>query len=281
MAASDYFRTAPQILEELGIVSPEDIDIEAIAFHCGAVIKYRPLTGCAARIVGNGNQAIITIDSNSPRARQRFSAGHELGHWMHDRGKTSFACEERQFVQDWSKNNPESRANRYASDLLLPVQIFKPLASSFREITLTVASQLATKFQMSLTATAIRLVEHGPLPSMLICTSVAGREWFVRNADLSKQLFPTATPGPDTYAHDLLKGSEESSANGEVQASSWFDHEIAERFYLHEHSMRTGYGDVLSMLWWKDERMLIAIDEEEERRATRRSSDHNSFNFIE
>ncbi len=273
MAASDYFRAATQVLEDLGINSPEDIDIEAIAFHCGAVIKYRPLSGCAARIVGNGHQAIITIDSNSARGRQRFSAGHELGHWMYDRGKASFACDERRFVQDWSKNNPESRANRYASDLLLPVHVFKPLSSNLKAITLTAAGELATRFQMSLTATAIRLVEHGPLPSMLICNSVAEREWFFRNTDLSKRLFPVTISGPDTYAHDLLHGSEESSAEGDVQASAWFEHELAENFLVHEHSIRTSYGDVLSMLWWKDERMLIAIDEHEERQAARRSDD--------
>src|SRR5579863_1590980 len=150
MATSEFFRSPNQLLEELGITSPEEIDIEAIAFHSGALIKYRPLSGCAARIVGNGHSAIITLDSNSPRGRQRFSAGHELGHWMYDRGKASFSCEERQFVQDWSKNNPESRANRYASDLLLPVPIFKPLAGNLKVINMTAAGELAKKFQMSL-----------------------------------------------------------------------------------------------------------------------------------
>jgi Zn-dependent peptidase ImmA (M78 family) len=271
MATTEYFRSPSQLLEELGITSPEEIDIEAIAFHSGALIKYRPLSGCAARIVGNGHSAIITIDSNSPRGRQRFSAGHELGHWMYDRGKASFSCEERQFVQDWSKNNPESRANRYASDLLLPIAIFKPLTANLRVINMTTASEFAKKFQMSLTATALRLVEHGPLPAMLVCYSSTGREWFVRNLELSKDLWPTSTPNRDTYAYDLLQGSEESKAEGDVSATAWFDHELAERYYIHESSIRTSHGDVLSLLWWKDEKMLIALDEFEERQDSRRS----------
>lgn len=273
MTKPEYYRSPAQLIEELGIAEPSDIDIEAIAFHCGAVIKYRPLTGCAARIVGNGHSAIITVDCNSPRGRQRFSAGHELGHWMHDRGKASFSCEERQFVQDWSKTNPESRANQYATDLLLPVEIFKPATVRLSVINLTAASDLAKKFQMSLTATAIRFVEHGPLPAMLLCYSSSGREWFVRNHDLSKQLWPVSSPGRDTYAYDLLHGSEEASAEGEVSASAWFDLDLADRYYIHEHSLRSSYGDVLSMLWWKDERMLIALDEADERQAARRSDD--------
>jgi IrrE N-terminal-like domain len=273
MATSEYSRSPSQLLEELGITNPEEIDVEAIAFHCGAVIKYRPLSGCAARILGNGHSAIITIDSNSPRGRQRFSAGHELGHWMNDRGKASFSCEERQLVQDWSKNNPESRANRFASDLLLPISIFKPITTGLKVINLTAAGELAKKFQMSLAATAIRLVEHGPLPAMLVCYSSTGREWFVRNHDLSKQLWPMSSPSRDTYAGDLLRASEESTAEGDVSAAAWFDHELAERYYVHEHSIRTGYGDVLSLLWWKDEKMLIALDEYEERQGARRSDD--------
>jgi hypothetical protein len=273
MATSEYVRTPTQLLEELGITSPEEIDIEAIAYHCGALIKYRPLSGCAARIVGNSTNAIVTIDANSPRGRQRFSAGHELGHWMNDRGKSSFSCTEPQFIQEWSKNNPESRANRFASDLLLPVSIFKPMAATLRVINLTVAGELATKFQMSLTATAIRLVEHGPLPSILVCYSAAGREWFFRNPDLSKQLWPLSNPSRDSYAYDLLQGSHETSAEGDVSAAAWFEHEIAERYFVHEHSMRTSYGDVLSLVWWKDETMLIALDKIEERQDARRSDE--------
>jgi Zn-dependent peptidase ImmA (M78 family) len=273
MATSEYFRSPSQLVEELGITSPEEIDIEAIAFHCGALIKYRSLSGCAARIVGNGHSAIITIDLNSSRGRQRFSAGHELGHWMYDRGKASFSCEERQFVQDWSKNNPESRANCYASDLLLPISIFKPMAVGLKTINLTVASELARKFQMSLTATAIRLVEHGPLPAMLVCYSSTGREWFVRHPDVSKQLWPMTAPSRDTYAYNLLRSSEESTAEGDVSAAAWFEHDLAERYFVHEHSIRTSYGDVLSLLWWKDEKMVIALDEYEERQAARRSDD--------
>jgi IS6 family transposase len=38
------------------------------------------------------------------------------------------------------------------------------------------------------------------------------------------------------------------------------------------HHRPVQYGDVLSMLWWKHERMLIAIDEYEERQAARAAS---------
>src|SRR5437867_9520652 len=87
------FKRAETILEELGIENPEDIDVEAIAQYCGATVVYEDLGGCEARILGYGDRAIIAVNESSPRVRQRFSVGHELGHWMNDRGRASFACE--------------------------------------------------------------------------------------------------------------------------------------------------------------------------------------------
>jgi len=274
MENRDYFRSAAQLLSELGITSPDEIEIEAIAFHCGATIRYRPLTGCAARIVGHGDNAIITVDSGSPRGRQRFSAAHELGHWMHDRGKASFTCQEEQFVKEWSALNPESRANRYSSDLLLPALLFAPRAKAFRIMDFDTVKTLANAFNTSLTATAIRLVEHGPLPTLLVCYSDTRREWFVRGPDVPQTLWPVDKLGSNTYAFDLLSSHTERELHGEVPATAWFDHRSAEGHNIHEHSLRTRFGDVLTLLWWKDERMLIDLEEYEERRAGRRHDHH-------
>jgi len=270
MDNEDYFRSPAQLLSELGITDPDDIDVEAIAFHCRATIRYRPLTGCAARIVGHGDSAIITVDSRSPRGRQRFSAAHELGHWMYDRGKASFSCEETQFAREWSELNPESRANRYASDLLLPVPLFAPRAKTFRAMDFDTVKSLAGTFNTSLTATAIRLVEHGPLPTLLAYYSADRRVWFMRGSGVPDKLWPVAKPGKNTYAFDLLKGGTERELRGEVPAKAWFDHWCADRHSIYEHSVRTRFGDVLILLWWKNEQMLIDLEEYEERQAERR-----------
>lgn len=57
----EWYRTPSQILSDLGIQEPSDIDIEAIAEDCDATIRYRSLSGCTARIMGFNNRAIITI----------------------------------------------------------------------------------------------------------------------------------------------------------------------------------------------------------------------------
>jgi len=81
-------------------------------------------TGCALI----ANHAIITVDAGTRRARQRFSAGHELGHWMYDRGRIAQACTEGNLMRDWHEGSRERRANRYAAELLLPARMFTPRA---------------------------------------------------------------------------------------------------------------------------------------------------------
>lgn len=175
-----HYVSPPQLLHELGITEPEDIHIEAIAQYCRSTVRYKQLEGSEARIIGYGDQAIIAVNKSSRQGRQRFSAGHELGHWMRDHAKsafTTFSCSERSFLNEWGRDNPERRANRYATELLLPETMFKPRAKN-RDITFATARDLAAQFRMSLTATAIRLVELGSFPSAAVCNKRGKRCWF-------------------------------------------------------------------------------------------------------
>ena len=49
-------KTPDQILHELAIEKPDEIDVEIIAQYLGATIYHKPLKGCEARIVGYGDK---------------------------------------------------------------------------------------------------------------------------------------------------------------------------------------------------------------------------------
>jgi Zn-dependent peptidase ImmA (M78 family) len=257
------YRAPATILDELGITEPSEIDVEAIAQYCGATIVYESLDGSAARILGAGDRAIITVDAGSARPRQRFSAGHELGHWMRDRGKVAFSCVDADLLREWDDDNPERRANRYAADLLLPRKMVEKVARGM-PLNFGSARELSETFTTSLIATAIRLVELGTLPGMLICTERAGRKWFVRSPLIPETLWPLKAPGAGAIAARILAGTATSSRKPEVvDADDWIDHPDAKQYEILEDSRQVSDGLVMTMLWWKDEAQILAFGDED------------------
>jgi IrrE N-terminal-like domain len=267
----DPATTPEQLLEKLGIKDPRDIDINAIAYYCGATIVYERLTGCEANITGYGAKAIITVNSECRNAgRKRFSAGHELGHWMKDRGQSAFGCTDRQLDAEWSDNNPEVRANRFASDLVLPGSLFTPLAKN-RPITIATVHDLAETFQMSLTATALKLVDLGSYPAMIVFYDGGKRRWFFRPRSVPQSFLPSLQVERGTATHKLLSDPLATEAEEDVRADRWCQLRTADQYYIREGSFKTGDDSAVALLWWEDEQQIIDMEEQEERNAARRS----------
>ena len=263
-------KTPDQLLDELGITDPSDLKIEAIAYYCQAVIVYEALTGCEANIVGSGDRAIITVNNQSTPARQRFSAGHELGHWMRDRGQAAFGCSKQQLNSQWFANNPETRANQFASDLLLPNKLFLPLAKG-QPFTVNTVRHLGTRFQMSLTATAIKLVRNASFPSMLIYCEDAVRKWFIPSEGLPKQLWPVEHVSEGSLTARVLAGSVVSDLVDDTRSDKWFDVPGGNKHYVRESCFRNGPDSSVTLVWWEDEKQVIELENEDERNAARRS----------
>lgn len=251
------FRLRPDVLlNRLGVRRPSDIDLEAIAFHFGARVEYRSLEGCAARIIGVDERAIITIDENSPEHRRRFSLGHELGHWLWDRGTFALMCKQTDLGETRQRGDTrEARANRFAAELLMPRMLFREEARG-RPITFDTVRYLSGVFRTSLMATSIRAVELGSYPAMVVLTGGRGRLWYWSGEDVPRYLQPRMVPGRDTSAHRIITGDFVATGAMEVDADEWFDHPDAESHVVMEDSVRSHGGSVLSLIWWKDESML-------------------------
>ena len=150
---------AEYLLPELGVSQPSDIDLEVIAWHLGLKVKYRELTSCEARIVALGDRGIITIDKRKLPERQRFSLGHELGHWHYHRGKC-LVCRSDE-IGGWSGKaiDPERVADAYASDLLMPWFLFKPALRTVKRPSLALLRDIKTNFSVQLPITGYVVVE--------------------------------------------------------------------------------------------------------------------------
>jgi len=250
-------RPAEQLLQELGITEPGEIELEAIAFTQGVRVKYRPLDGCEARILGRGDQAIITVNDRSSARRQRFSIGHELGHWRWHRGKLLVCRSDEIGAAGRQRPEMERLADGYAADLLMPYYLFQPVSASYNKLTFKTVADVAEAFDVSLTAAAIRLVEIGHSSSMLVCHGRNGRKWFTRSPDVPDRWFPQDALDSASFAFDILFGDKpDDRIPRRMGAEAWFDRSGADRFELLEQTIRTGTDEILTLLLFDDEGML-------------------------
>jgi hypothetical protein len=134
-----------------------------------------------------------------------------------------------------------------------------------RDMTFVTVRDLANAFTTSLTATAIRLVEFGSFPAVLVCSDRERRRWFKRGPDIPEVLWPHDRVNPRTVTYDVLQGKTLPSDPVDVCADGWFSHREAHRYVIREDCVRITGDYVLTLLWWKDERQLLDLDDAEDR----------------
>jgi Zn-dependent peptidase ImmA (M78 family) len=246
--------SAERLLQRFGVERPDQIDLEAIAYDLGALVVYGELDGCEARIVGQGERAIITVNSRAILERQRFSIGHELGHWTEGWRGRGFLCG-RDDIADSdpradAKRDAETQANCFAANLILPDYLFVPAASG-KPLTVDAAQALAVDFHASITATAIKLVKRGSHPGMAVCYSRRGREWFVSGHGLPDWFLPLQELHQDTEAFGLLyTDARGKTAVATKRASCWIDRRDAGKHQVKEQSIKVAKDRTLSLIWF-------------------------------
>lgn len=253
---------AEELLQSLGVTEPGEIDLEAIAWTRGVSVRYRALEGCEARILGVGDFAIVTVNNQCSIGRQRFSLAHELGHWHFHRGKV-MVCRSDEIGNYSNQASPaEKHADTYAANLLMPRYLFQPVLRSSRQIDFEVVRKLADIFGVSTTAAAIRCIEAGDIPAIIICHNHQGRCWFSRSRLIPDRWFPRKDLQAESSAMDVLfdtKKSMVTSRMKHVSAEAWFDRYEAQRYEVLEQTFRVGPSEILTLLVFDDEEMLEDI----------------------
>lgn len=248
---------AKRVLEDLGINTPEDLQfLEEIAWTRGALIKEFPLTGAEARLTVYRNKAIITISSNIQNTqRKRFSIAHELGHLEIHRSSSSLAiCISEDIDNETSevlRKKTEQEANEFASALLLPEHLFKPLCNE-EDPSLACVKRLSNMFDTSLTATALRYIEFSDEPIAVVYSENKYIKWVQQSSELKEMelyINPRRKLDDRTVAASLVKGRKR------VNANAWFDEGYLDKdAHIVEHSLYIpNYNSVLTLLWVDEE----------------------------
>jgi Zn-dependent peptidase ImmA (M78 family) len=233
----------------LGIERPDQIDLEAIAWERGALVKYRPLDRCEAMIVGSQRRAIITVNSRSIPTRRRFSLGHEIGHWHHHRGRILFCGTADIGNPGHGALDPENQADQFASDLLMPDFMFRPRVMKLKRPLLSTSREIAEEFGVSLTATLLKLAAFDRFPIVVVCHNRRGRRWFRSAPMLPGWWFPKDDLDAESATFEMLfGGAAEISYARKIGADAWFEFRGVECYQIQEQAFRLPNDEVLTLL---------------------------------
>jgi hypothetical protein len=240
---------AESILIELGISEAGDIDLDAIAWHLGAAVKYRHMDKADATIVGSASRAIIAVNSSRIPSRQRFSLGHELGHWHYHRGRILFCGPSDIGCFAGGPLDPERQADAFASELILPGFLVRPRINKIGKLTLALAREIAEEFHASMTATLIRILNENCFPILVVCHGKDRRRWFRRAEMVPQWWFPREDLDPDTLAFEVLhNNSGEDNFPRKNGAGAWFEFRNVDRYEVHEQTFRLPNDEILTVL---------------------------------
>ncbi|HEY9276997.1 MAG TPA: ImmA/IrrE family metallo-endopeptidase [Methylotenera sp.] len=241
------------------------VPLEAIAIAAGIKdIQYAPLNSFEGTLLANDSKSegVIVINNGAIPYRQRFTLGHELGHFMIPRHGNRMQCSKADLSAKPSKKMPlnltiEVEANQFSAELLLPKKLIKKHSSFRNQPTIEGIKQLSELFEVSFQASAVRLADLHDDPMALVMSRYGRVIYGYKRSDFPfwlkvgnrGDLIP---PKSLTGLIDTTKS--ETISCDECLSSLWFDNN---RFYeLPENLIEEVYvqedGYVATILWFTD-----------------------------
>lgn len=190
--------------------------------------------------------AIIYNNNIREDGRKNFTLGHELGHFFLHKDRKELRCSLGDLT-DFSVNpthpaNIEQEANRFAVTLLMPPDDFRRSIHGYVP-SIALVSQLADRYQTSLTATAYRMVELAAQPLALVMVKDGRVHRWRRNA-------PMAQTGFWLNKGDIVPDIAPSTQNESSDAEAWLDEQRASSWSLaHSAADMPYYGQKLILIF--------------------------------
>lgn len=153
------FDSIRKVANEQGYVSENRFDVERFIqdkFQ-DIEIKHEVLSpDVSGKLENKKGIWILTVNSNHPSVRQRYTLCHELGHYLNHRNSVK-SFEDTVFFRSNQKSSMEYMADQFAAQLLMPENEITTLLSNG----VNTVKEMAQKFDVSLDAMKYRLEQLG------------------------------------------------------------------------------------------------------------------------
>ncbi|MCO5168167.1 MAG: ImmA/IrrE family metallo-endopeptidase [Planctomycetes bacterium] len=185
-------------------------------------LEYEPRTGFVLYVNEQGRSS----------ARQRFSVGHELGHYYRHRESFLAGGGTHNSKVDFVRDRQEEReADYFASALLMPKALVQPLLNRGPP-ELRQALQIAEQFEASVTSAVLRVVRLSHFPCAVV-VSTAGRVEFAWRSPILYEARIGYLEKGLPIGKSTLTGRVGGKVGIEPQSedcrlSTWFDHDLEE-----------------------------------------------------
>jgi len=188
--------------------------------------------------------------------RARFTFGHELGHYYIDDHRNALAkglAPSHPSITGFvSENLVEREADHFASCLLLPRN--RIITDCFkRRFNFTLLDELSKKYQVSITATAIRFALLGIYPIMVVYSTNNKIKWYTFTHDFPFKILKYGKDKvpEDTAAGEYFQLNRKYAGDEEVFADDWFNvyYEQDSNRKFKEHCVYINTNTVMSVIW--------------------------------
>jgi len=233
-------RRLPEILPEIGL-----------QLHYRNATSYE---GALLRMKGIPRGYIVLSSEVQEVSRQRFTLGHEIGHYLlPDQQDLCQPCGKTQ-IESWDEalTKPERDANQFAAEILMPrsiVQSFLREKPRFDRI-----EQIAQTCETSLTASAYRFCELSSFRIAMVWSETLRVRWYKPSEEFVRWV-RKGSVSQDSYAFDAFEGRPVPTTFESVPASAWlFEKGLKADARILEHSVpMPKYDGVLTLLFITEE----------------------------
>lgn len=238
-----------------GFKLPQELVLEDLAMAMNIFVVDARLDSAAARLVRKGDHGLIRVsDGLRISGQRRFAIAHEIGHFvMHKKVSQLLACTDSDMRASYRSSAYEIEASIFAGALLMPRELFQVRMAGTVPTT-RVIKRLASEFDTSLTATALRYVETSKdYCAFVVSENNKIRWWRASDSFGNHNLWldsKNALPRHSAAAAYFRDGEAEEEPI-EVDLKDWFGQmeDVDSEFVIEQAIPLPEFNQVISLIW--------------------------------
>jgi len=261
--SNDPVSVAKRIHNEFGICKPEQIapllTVISIAEYYDLHVLPEIMDNCFARLtISPSGAGLIRYNTKiNYEPTIKYSIAHELGHYfLHKDTMLKFRDYEYTITKPFNNSGMERQADEFAAELLIPnsMLIAEINSCNHRNPDFNLVKSIASKFNVSITATAMKIVKSGIFILALIAAENNRIKWFNKDPRFRLRLKSVGTElDSESCAGQYFTNNEIEAEPQEMLSEIWVTNASKNEIIIEHNFVSQNNCFTLSLIWVKDD----------------------------